>query len=361
MSFFRTSTFTAIAATSALVISIGSATFITLDAFNTRDTVLAKALQSVGLCNPVETISLANPTPTPTAETGADGVAGENGSAGENGTNGETGASGSAGSDGKDGKTGATGPAGEKGETGEKGDTGPAGTAGINGSDGATGATGATGPQGATGATGSTGATGATGANGICDISQILPVNGDLNPSRDNVYSLGSLTNRWKSLQLGPGTLWIQDSEVTPPTQVGLTVKSGALLLDGADSLRIGNIRLTATGLTSILPTSPITLGDSTFTNYVELQAGGIKFKDGTIQSTASTGGATGPQGPAGPQGPKGDKGDPGPAGSIEGFVEVPVCIVEDSRVYEKFTMVYAKCGEIEAKGKDIVMLERKQ
>jgi hypothetical protein len=188
-----------------------------------------------------------------------------------------------------------------------------------------------------------------------------LPVNGDLNPSRDNVYSLGSLTNRWKSLQLGPGTLWIQDSEVTPATQVGLTVKSGALLLDGADSLRIGNIRLTATGLTSIVPTSPITLGDATFTNYVELQAGGIKFKDGTIQSTASTGGATGPQGPAGPQGPKGDTGETGPAGSIEGFVEVPVCIVEDSRVYEKFTMVYAKCGEIEAKGKDIVMLERKQ
>jgi hypothetical protein len=139
------------------------------------------------------------------------------------------------------------------------------------------------------------------------------------------------------------------------------------LLLDGADSLRIGNIRLTATGLSSQNPNGPITLGGPDFANYVELQSGGIKFKDGTIQSTASTGGATGPQGPAGPtgatgpQGPKGDTGATGPAGSIEGFVEVPVCIVEDSRVYEKFTMVYAKCGEIEAKGKDIVMLERKQ
>jgi hypothetical protein len=56
MSFFRTSTFSAVAATAALVISIGSATFITLDAFNTRDTVLAQALQRVGLCNPIDQV-----------------------------------------------------------------------------------------------------------------------------------------------------------------------------------------------------------------------------------------------------------------------------------------------------------------
>jgi hypothetical protein len=382
MSFFRTSTFSAVAATAALVISIGSATFITLDAFNTRDTVLAQALQSVGLCNPIDQVVNVTPsaTSTPTSEPSASTTAtpesseseasstepaasaspAESAAAGQDGADGQTGATGNSGKTGAAGTNGISGANGSPGEKGEKGDTG---STGSSGADGATGPAGPAGPAGSAGATGSTGATGATGANGICDISQILPVNGDLNPSRDNVYSLGSLTNRWKSLQLGPGTLWIQDSEVTPPTQVGLTVKSGALLLDGADSLRIGNIRLTATGLTSIVPTSPITLGDATFTNYVELQAGGIKFKDGTIQSTASTGGATGPQGPAGPQGPKGDTGAQGPQGepgTVDGFIEVPVCINKDNNGVAHMAMFYGTCDELKIKGTDIVMLQRK-
>jgi hypothetical protein len=158
--------------------------------------------------------------------------------------------------------------------------------------------------------------------------------------------------------------LWIQDSEVNPPTQVGLTVKSGALLLDGADSLRIGNMRLTATGLTSINPASPITLGDNTFTNYVELQAGGIKFKDGTLQSTAATGGVgpTGPAGPAGPKGDKGNTGDQGPQGepgTVEGFIEVPVCI-DEGNGQNKMAMFYGVCEKLGIKGTDITMLQRK-
>lgn len=362
MAFFRNSTLTAVAATSALVISVGSATFITLDAFNTRDTVLARALQSIGLCNPIdEAVSPSSPaTSAPTSKPTSSTSATPDPSESESSSS-EPSVSASPAEEAAAGRDGSDGSDGSDGQTGATGDSGKTGTAGATGNSGAIGTPGEKGEKGDTGA---------TGANGVCDISQILPVNGDLNPSRDNVYSLGTPANRWKDLQLGPGTLWIQDSEVTPPTQVGLTVRSGSLLLDGADSLRIGNIRLTSTGLTSIIPTSPITLGDATFTNYVELQSGGLKFKDGSIQSTAATSGSNGSQGPAGstgaagatgPQGPAGATGATGPAGSIEGYVEVPVCIVEDSRVYEKFTMVYSKCGEIEARGKDIVMLERRQ
>ena len=132
-------------------------------------------------------------------------------------------------------------------------------------------------------------------------------------------------------------TLWIQDSEITPATQVGLTVKSGALLLDGADSLRIGNMRLTATGLTSINPASPITLGDNTFTNYVELQAGGIKFKDGTFQSTAQAAGPKGDQGSPGAPGTPGAQGAPGAderdGSPVANYHEQPLCLKNGGQI----------------------------
>jgi hypothetical protein len=331
--FLKTSRYTMLVALSALVLSIGGLIFGVADAYASRTTVLAKALQSVGLC-PVPTSSETPSEPAPTVTVTATPTPSVSAS---------------------------PTPSAKPTINSEPTPIPVKGAAGANGSTGNTGATGATGEKGDkgdTGATGSSGSTGPQGPAGICDLSNILSVNGDLVPGIDNTYSLGTITKRWKSLQLGPGTLWIQDSEVTPPTQVGLTVKSGALLLDGADSLRIGNMRLTATGLTSINPASPLTLGDNTFNSFVQLQALGLKFKDGTTQSTATVSGPTGPTGPQGPQGPQGE---PGRDGNIEGFIEVPACVIEDSKIYAKLTIVYAKCGEIEGKGRDIIILERKQ
>ena len=97
----------------------------------------------------------------------------------------------------------------------------------------------------------------ATGATHL--ISSKAALNGDIIPSADNKYTLGTNDKRWKSLQLGPGTLYIQDQ--TTGTQAGLTVDSGALLLDGTDSLRIGNSRLTTTGIESVASSQDITIG----------------------------------------------------------------------------------------------------
>jgi hypothetical protein len=330
---FRNGRYSTVIAISALILALASVAFGISDAYASRTTTLAKALQSVGLC-PVPGAETAggeqNTSVTPEIVPGTDGAAGVDGTAGSDGTSGTDGKDGSAGADGVDGVDGV------------------AGAAGANGTDGSSG---------------SSGATGAQGPAGICDLSNILTVNGDLLPAIDNVYSLGSVEKRWKSLQLGPGTLWIQDSEVSPPTQVGLTVKSGALLLDNADSLRIGNMRLTATGLTSIIPTSAITLGDNTFTSFVELQAQGLKFKDGTTQSTAAEAGPAGPTGPTGATGPKGDTGAQGPqgeSGTIDGVIKVPVCVKDENGVTNS-AMFFGTCEELRMRGKDITMLQLKE
>ena len=332
---FKNTKFTNIIASAALIISLITAGLVISDAYVGRTSVLATILQSVGLC-PAEDSSkgisgsagTAAPKPAPTQTTSQTPSAQPSVS---------------------------QSPSDEPAPnlTSDPSESPVKGVAGTAGAPGTSGPSGADGAPGAPGAPGETGPTGPQGAPGVCDYANLLSVSGNLLPSVDNRYNLGSEQFRWKSLQLGPGTLWIQDSEIIPPTQVGLTVNSGALLLDGADSLRIGNMRLTATGLTSINPASPITLGDNSFTNFVELQAGGIKFKDGTLQSTATVVGATGPAGPAGPAGPKGDP------GNLGNFIEVPICIDTEKVGKTHMAMHYGTCTGLGMIGTDIRMLQR--
>jgi hypothetical protein len=138
---------------------------------------------------------------------------------------------------------------------------------------------------------------------------------GDLIPAKDNLFTLGSETRRWKGLQLGPGTLYIED--LTTGLQAGISVSGGALLVDGADSLRIGNLRITKTGIESIISGQDITIGNLNDKGLLSV-ANGIRYPDGTVQSSAILQGIKGDTGPAGPQGipgPAGPQGATGPAG----------------------------------------------
>jgi len=151
----------------------------------------------------------------------------------------------------------------------------------------------------------------ATGATHL--ITKKAKLSGDIIPSADNKYTLGTNDKRWKSLQLGPGTLYIQDQETG--AQAGLTVNSGALLLDGTDSLRIGNVRFTSTGIDSLVSGQDITIGNQGDQGFLTL-ARAIKFPDGSIQSTASLNGLSGPTGNTGEPGEPGEPGTEGPAGA---------------------------------------------
>ena len=213
------------------------------------------------------------------------------------------------------------------------GTDGKDGTDGVNGKDGSDGQPGVTGPAGSQGP--------AAPCSYVLDLALI---DGNLVPALDNTYSLGSSLLRWKDLQLGPGTLYIED-QVTG-AQVGVTVIDGALLLDGADSLRIGNIRLTPKGIESIASDEDIEIGNLGDTGYV-LMARGLKFPDGTIQTTATLRGPAGPQGPEGPQGPPGSFGD---------YREQKAC-VQNTHSELIGQMHMGTCDENTKQGTDIVIL----
>ena len=167
---------------------------------------------------------------------------------------------------------------------------------------------------------------GASGSlDGVC--KPLEPTVGDLVPSEDNKFNLGTSAFRWKSLQLGPGTLFIED--LTTGLQAGLTVRDGVLQIDGANALKVGNIQLTETGLRSLLRSQDITIGEVGDTGFLAVSTG-IRFPDGTTLTSASdlgligprglpgaagATGATGPRGLTGATGAAGEPGEPGVAG----------------------------------------------
>ena len=201
---------------------------------------------------------------------------------------------------------------------------------------------------GETGVKGDTGAIGETGAIGACQAPMNLAaLAANLVPAKDNTYSLGTSKLRWKDLQVGPGTIYLED-KVTG-LQVGLTVSSGTLLLDKVENLRLGNIRITKDGIESLIPGQDIRIGNITDRGYLSV-ANGIKFPDGSIFTTkpsngvtgsngatgpAGVSGATGPTGAAGPVGPQGPAGSGIPAG----YVEQAFCADEETQV-----VTYGEC-----------------
>lgn len=183
---------------------------------------------------------------------------------------------------------------------------------GAKGDTGLTGATGVPGEKGDKGATGAKGETGATGPAGVCTYVETLVTN--ILPSRDNLYTLGNTSYRWKELYLGPNSLNMIDEG--NGKDVKINVQNGILALDNTDTLRFGNLKFTATGIASDDPALDITIGDGLDTGFLKVPTG-IKFADNTTMTTAPVPipGPSGPPGPIGPTGLKGDKGDTGLTG----------------------------------------------
>jgi hypothetical protein len=190
------------------------------------------------------------------------------------------------------------------------------------------GTKGATGKTGKTGETGATGPAGPSGSDGICTYVEQIVTN--ILPSRDNIYTLGNTTYRWKELYLGPNSLNMIDEG--NGNDVKINVSNGILALDGADTLRFGNIKFTSTGIASDDPALDITIGEGLDTGFLKVPTG-IKFRDNTTITTAPTPipGPTGPRGPTGPQGPEGPPGN----GIPEGYVEQAFCFDErEQKIY---------------------------
>ena len=102
-------------------------------------------------------------------------------------------------------------------------------------------------------------------------------ISSDLIPAIDNFYNIGSAAYRWKSLQLGPGTLFITDTATGD--QAGITVTNGQLLTNNIAGLVTGNLVLVDTA--TLFPTTlTVTNGTLLLNNVQSIRTGNVNFID---------------------------------------------------------------------------------
>ena len=108
---------------------------------------------------------------------------------------------------------------------------------------------------------------------------------GNICPMTDNFYSLGTASARWKNIQIGPGTIFMQDT-LPPYTQAGLTIAGGSFLINGAGSIQTGNVNL-VDQVTSTVTQLTVNNGTLLLNGVQGLRTGNVYFTDGSIQQTA--------------------------------------------------------------------------
>ena len=89
---------------------------------------------------------------------------------------------------------------------------------------------------------------------------------GNIIPAVDNVYFLGNATNRWANIWLGPGTLYITDSNIASNATAELTVLNGVLQINGADQLQVGQLKFVNNTIESTTGNIPIEIGQTSAT-----------------------------------------------------------------------------------------------
>jgi len=105
----------------------------------------------------------------------------------------------------------------------------------------------------------------------------------DIIPALDNGVDLGDPTHRFGNVYLGYRGLYLAD-EITDEN-INITVEGGTLYFDGAQNLRLGNLTIVDTTLTSATNNLDISIGDTDDTGffYVNRKA---QFDNTTFSST---------------------------------------------------------------------------
>jgi hypothetical protein len=91
-------------------------------------------------------------------------------------------------------------------------------------------------------------------------------ISSNLIPAADNTISLGSATYRYSNLYLGYQGLFLADTGTNQ--NINITANAGTLYLDGVQNLRIGNLVIVDTTLTSATNNLDISIGDTNDTGF---------------------------------------------------------------------------------------------
>jgi len=110
---------------------------------------------------------------------------------------------------------------------------------------------------------------------------------GNVLPITDNIYTLGNITQRWESLYLGPGTIFIQDTANALVT-AELSVTNGVLLVNGADQLQVGQLKFVQNTIQSTTANINIQIGEISDTANLVLNRNVLVTSGGGIGITGT-------------------------------------------------------------------------
>jgi hypothetical protein len=151
---------------------------------------------------------------------------------------------------------------------------------------------------------------------------------GNLIPSGNNVYSIGSLTHQWKSLYVSTGTIYINGVPLSLDSNNNITVDGDPI----SSTINYADIPGAVTDINQLTDVDDLLIGtpgpqgpqgEQGIQGITGLQ--GPQGIQGNVGPTGAQGiqGNVGPTGPQGIQGIKGDRGDQGISVTLVGNVDV--------------------------------------
>ena len=123
--------------------------------------------------------------------------------------------------------------------------------------------------------------------------NSVITIAANMVPNKDVAYDLGTPSNRWRTVYVGTGSVYIQDA--TLGTNAEITVNNGVMQINGADQLQVGQLKFVDNTIESATGGIDIQIGlvDSSanlvLNRNVVIAAGkSITFSDGSTQTTAA-------------------------------------------------------------------------
>jgi hypothetical protein len=112
-----------------------------------------------------------------------------------------------------------------------------------------------------------------------------MVLTGNLTPAAGNTYTLGSPTNKWADIYVGPNSIHLQDT-ANSQLDATMTITNGVLLINGANQLQVGQLKFVDNTIESITDSTDIQIGLTSSSANLVLNRNTVLGSDKTLTTS---------------------------------------------------------------------------